>query len=390
MMPGSILPACRRRVGEASVQAARRGRHRVSRLTSSAVPAEPEAAARPSLSVVVVTHDSAAALGRTLPAIAAELRPGDELIVADNASSDGTLAVVAELMPDAIVVETGSNAGFGVAGNRGAERASGDLLLLLNPDNAVAPGFRDAIELPLIDERGWDAWQGLVTDEDGARLNTRGGVVHFTGIAWAGGAGEPRSEAPSGPEEVAFPSGACLAIPLTRWFELGGFSEPYFLYHEDTDLGLRIRLGGGTVGIEPRAVSDHDYDFDKGPAKWRHLERNRWATLIRDFPTGLLLLLAPALLATELAVFVAAAVSGWLPEKLKATADTLRALPRLRRERREIQATATVGSAVFAEALTPDLASAYLGRVAESQVVRILLRSYWSVVLMACRPRRGE
>jgi len=347
--------------------------------------AGPQAADGPSLSVVVVTHDSAGALRRTLPPLVAELRTGDELIVADNASADGTLDVVAELAPEAIVVETGSNAGFGAACNLGAARAGADLLLLLNPDNVVAPGFRDAIELPLLDGRNWSAWQGLVTDDGGRTLNSRGGVVHFTGIAWAGGAGDPLADAPAEPEEVAFPSGACLAIPRRRWEELGGFSGDYFLYHEDTDLGLRLRLAGGTVGIEPRAVSVHDYDFDKGPAKWRYLERNRWATLIRDYPTGLLLLLAPALLATELALLVVATSGGWLAEKLNAGVDTARSLPRLRRERREIQAGASISAAAFARTLTPDLDSAYLGRATESRVLRTLLRSYWSLVLLALR-----
>ena len=339
------------------------------------------AAAGAVLSVVIVTHDSAAALRRTLPAVAAQLRDGDELIVVDNASADGTTAAVRELAPAATVIGTGGNPGFGAACNRGADAATGELLLFLNPDNSVAPGFRDAIELPLREGRGWGAWQGLVTDAGGELLNSRGGVVHFTGIAWAGGAGEPRSAAPAGPEEVAFPSGACLAIPRGRWKRTGGFSEPYFLYHEDTDLGLRLRLAGERVGIEPRAVSDHDYEFDKGPGKWRHLERNRWATLIRDYPGKLLALVFPALLATEIALLVAAAAGGWLGPKLQAKLDIGRALPRLLRERRVVQATATVDAATFAGCLTAELDSEFLGAAGRSRLLRGLLRGYWSLVL---------
>ena len=180
------------------------------------------------------------------------------------------------------------------------------------PTTSSRPGFRDAIVLPLAEGRGWGAWQGLVTSDNGESVNSAGGVVHFTGVAWAGGAGRPLGEAPAGPMEVGFPSGACLAIPRERWELTGGFSEPYFLYHEDTDLGLRLRLAGLTVGIEPRAVSDHDYEFDKGAAKWRYLERNRWATVLRTYPTRLLVLLLPALLATELGLLAIAATGGWL------------------------------------------------------------------------------
>ncbi|MCL4287205.1 MAG: glycosyltransferase, partial [Thermoleophilia bacterium] len=58
----------------------------------------------PSLAVVIVTHDSAATLARTLVAIGAELRDGDELIVVDNASTDGTRELVADLAPSARLI----------------------------------------------------------------------------------------------------------------------------------------------------------------------------------------------------------------------------------------------------------------------------------------------
>ncbi len=338
---------------------------------------------------MIVTHDSAEALGRTLPAIVAELRCDDELIVVDNASTDATRELVAELAPAATLIAGDSNPGFAAACNLGASRASGELLLFLNPDNVVESGFREAIELPLTEGRGWAAWQGLVTYECGARINTLGGVVHFTGIAWAGGAGSPRSETPADPVEITFPSGACLAIRRKVWNELGGFSEPYFLYHEDADLGLRLHLAGHSVGIEPRAVSDHDYDFDKGPAKWRYLERNRWATIIRTYPGGLLALVMPALLATELALLLVAAAGGWLPQKLRADADLLGRLPRLLGERRRIQVSARIDAAQFASHLVPDLDSAFLGRAAESDLLQRSLSVYWRLVLVLLRRRRS-
>src|SRR5918996_121372 len=120
-----------------------------------------------------------------------QLRAGDELIVVDNASTDGTVGAVRELAAEAVVVETGGNLGFAAACNRGAEAATGELLCFLNPDAVVQPGWREAIEAPLHDGRRWAAWQALVTAEGGRVINTRGGVAHFTGIAWAGGAGGP-------------------------------------------------------------------------------------------------------------------------------------------------------------------------------------------------------
>jgi GT2 family glycosyltransferase len=325
-------------------------------------------------------------VGQGLPPLAAELREGDELIVVDNDSSDGTVAAIREMAIEATVIEAGANLGFSAGCNRGAAAASGELLLFLNPDAVPAPGFREAIERPLAEGRGWAAWQGLVTAEGGRVVNTRGGVVHFTGIAWAGGAGEPidRWEGWTGygpRAEPGFVSGACLAIPRGEFERAGRFPEAFFLYQEDVDLSLRLRLAGGRLGVEPAARADHDYEFAKGPAKWRLLERNRWATLVRTYPAALLVLLLPALVATELALLPISIAGGWAGQKLLAWADTLRALPRLLGERRRIQATRQVSAREFASRLEAALDSPYLGGASRSRLLRALLAGYWAVVL---------
>lgn len=317
---------------------------------------------------------------RALPAVRAQLRADDQLIVVDNDSSDGTAEVVRELAPGAIVIEASSNLGFAAGSNRGAAAASAELLVFLNPDATPADGFREAIERPLIDGREWAAWQGLVTAEEGRTVNTRGGLIHFSGIAWAGGAGESLVVEPAaaGP---GFVSGACLAIPRARFEQVGGFAEEFFLYHEDVDLSLRLRLSGGSLGVELAARVDHEYEFEKGPGKWRRLERNRLATLIRTYPAALLALLAPALAVTELALVPISIAGGWFGQKTAAWADLARSVPRLWRERREIQATKTIRAGEFARGLTPDLDSPYLGPTSRSRVLRAALRAYWFVTL---------
>jgi hypothetical protein len=155
------------------------------------------------------------------------------------------------------------------------------------------------------------------------------------------------------------------------------------MYHEDVDLSLRLRLAGGRLGVAWSAIVDHDYEFAKGLEKWRLLERNRWATILRCYPGRLLLVLGPALLATELGLLAVAAAGGWLPQKLTAARDTLRALPRLEGERRAIQATRTISTAEFARWLTPDLDSRYLGRAGRLRPLRWALRAYWRLARAA-------
>ena len=344
-------------------------------------------AIRPTLSVVIVSWNSREELSRTLPATLAELRAGDELIVVDNGSDDGSQDLVASFAPRARLIESDHNAGFAAACNRGGAAASGELLVILNPDAAPLAGWGEAIRRPWVERRGWAAWQALIADHGGRRINSAGNPIHFTGLVWAGGHGRQISEAP-GPRGVGALSGACLAIPRATWIEVAGFPERFFLYHEDADLSLRLRLAGGMLGIEPTAVVDHEYEFGSREHKWRWLERNRWAFLIRVYPLRLLILIAPALLITELALIPASTAAGWGRQKLGAYAEIARWLPRLLRERREIQAARRIGAAEFAAWLTAELDSPFIPAVARSAPIRSLLRAYWWVVRRLLGPDR--
>lgn len=330
---------------------------------------------RPRVSVVVVSFGHEAPLATLLDALAPQLLDGDEVIVFDNASADRSADVAQDR--GARVRRSARNIGFAAACNEAAADARGDLLVLLNPDCVPEDGFLEALREPW--GGSWGGWQAMVLDGD--RVNTSGGVVHFTGLAWAGEAGRPAPPTGSAvPREVGFVSGACFATPLKTWRELGGFSPSFFMYHEDVDLSLRMRLAGRPVGIVPAARVQHDYAFEKGAAKWRMLERNRWATILRCYPTRLLLLVLPALMMLELALWPVALAGGWAGPKARATADLARRLPRLLRERRAVQAARTVSARDFASGLSAELSSPYLGRLGQSAIVEGAVSAYWRAV----------
>jgi GT2 family glycosyltransferase len=345
-------------------------------------------AGEPSLSVILVTFNERDLVQRCLPALVDQLGERDELIVADNCSGDGTVEAVERLAPAATVIRMERNEGYMPACNAAAARARGDVIVTLDADAIPAPGFCDAIRGPAANGRGWAGWMGLVTMGDGRLINTTGGVSHFTGLSWAGQVGEPLEEASAEPREVPFLSGTCLAITRDAWRRDPGFAPEYFLYFDDVDWCFRARLGGGRIGIEPSARVDHLYDFTKRRVKWRLLERNRWATVIRTYPRELLALVLPALLVTELALHAIALRQGWLREKLGADADVIRWLPRLLRERRGIQARRSISAAEFADHLTAELSSPYFGAVGRSRAVRAGLGAYWAMVRRLLEPTR--
>jgi GT2 family glycosyltransferase len=303
------------------------------------------------VAVVVVTHNSAGTLAALVASLVRELAPGDELVVVDNDSADGTPSLARTLEGRPRVIESGSNEGFAAACRRGVDATAAPLVFLINPDAVVLGGALARLRALAGERPDWAAWQPAVMLPDG-RINVAGGVVHYLGIGWAGRCGEPAGELAGAPYETAFASGAALMIRRAAWRELGGLADDYFLYGEDLDLGLRLWLAGRRVGVEPRARVIHDYEFDKGSYKWFLLERNRWRTLLASYPLALLLALAPALFAAELGLLAVAARDGWLAAKLRAQLATVAGLPRALARRRLVQRTRRVGAREFSEQLT--------------------------------------
>ena len=338
----------------------------------------------PTLSVLIVAWNSREELARTLPALLPELGEGDELIVVDNDSGDGT----AERGPRARARRRASRRAATTPASPppatpARARRSGDLLVILNPDAAPHARLGRGDPPPLAARnaagppgRRWSPTAAASGSTPPATPSTSPGIV------WAGGHGRPIAEAPPAGEVTSL-SGACLAIPRATWERSAASRSDFFLYHEDVDLSLRLRLAGGALGIEPAAVVDHEYEFGAREHKWRWLERNRLRLPVRVYPASLLILLAPALLATELALIPSSrsrrAGGG---RSSRAILEALAWLPRLLRERRQIQATRSVSTAEFASWLTPDLDSPFIPAIARSLPARLALRGYWRLVLL--------
>jgi len=333
----------------------------------------------PALAVVIVTHDSAACLPATLAVLLPQLRADDELVVVDNASTDGTVDAARTAAARARVLQTGANLGFAGGCNAGAGATEAPLLLFLNPDAQPADGCLDALRAAAIAHPSWGAWQALVTLPGGTHVNTSGGITHYLGFSWAGACGQ--EIAPDADREVAFASGAALVVRRAAWEHVGGFDDDFFMYVEDVDLSLRLRLAGHGVGIAPAAIVEHAYDFDKGARKWELLESNRWRTVLADYPAALLVPLLPALLAVEIALLPLASRGGWLREKLRAQRAVLLALPRLLRRRARVQRTRAISAGAFARSLTAELDSPYLPRPTGAlEALFAAQRLYWKAV----------
>jgi GT2 family glycosyltransferase len=322
------------------------------------------------LAVVIVAYESAAHLPGTLAALREQLREGDELVVVDNASTDNPAAPR--------IIRLDRNVGFAGGCHAGADATTAPLLFFLNHDAVPSPGCLDALRAAAEAHPDWGAWQAVVALPGGEEVNTRGGEVHWLGVGWSGGYGSRVADVRDG--VVGFASGAALVVRRPAWDAAGGFDADYFMYGEDLDLSLRLRLAGWEVGVVGGAVVEHDYEFAKGDHKWFLLERNRWLTVLGAYPRPLLAALLPALVGAEVAFFLVAARGGWLGAKVRASVALVRALPSALRRRAAVQSSAVVSPSRFAEGLTAGLDSPFLGPAAQIKPLAAAQAGFWRVV----------
>ena len=295
-----------------------------------------------------------------------------------NNGGRGAEIVAAERTPGVEVVARGENVGFARGCNLGAERATGDVLVFLNPDTVVAPGAIRRLADTLADESVGVAMPRLRLLDEPDLLNSRGNVVHVTGIAWAGGYGEPADQA-TDVRDVPYASGAALAIRADVFRELGGFTDELFMYQEDLELGWKARMRGLRVVVDPGADVFHDYSFERHGRKRYLLERNRLVFVLSAFSGRLLCVLAPLLLAAELGMAGLAAREGWLRDKVRGWTWCARNARWLVGHRRKTQHLRRVPDRELAPLLTPVLDP---GMLALPRVVRVanpIMAAYWSV-----------
>jgi GT2 family glycosyltransferase len=323
------------------------------------------------ISVVIVAYNNGDALTRCLESLAPE---GAEVLVVNNGDPLPDLGVHMFAPP--------SNVGFAAGCNLGAAHASGDVLVFLNPDTVVAPGALSELARTLEDPTIGIAMPRLRLLDRPDLLNSAGNVLHLTGLAWAGSYGEPAEEIRE-LRDVTYPTGAAMAIRADVFRELGGFTEEFFMYQEDLELGWRARLHGLRVVVTPRADVYHDYEFGRNPRKQYLLERNRLVFVLSAYSARMLVAVAPLLLAGEVAMTALAAREGWLRDKAAGWGWLATHARWLVRHRRETQQLRRVRDRELAPLLTASIDPGMIALPKRVGAANRLMTWYWSLARRA-------
>jgi len=241
----------------------------------------------PRLAVVVVSFEARETLLAGLQALHAHASFPLELVVVDNASTDGSAEAVRSRYPEALAIANAENAGFARGCNQGWRASRAPYVLFLNPDAEVGPGAvetlvrllesRPAVGAAGPRTRGSDGTIQVSTGPDLTPLSERRQRRLVLGVARRAAPALAEAEALHAREhEPAWVSGSCLIARRTALEAVGGFDERFFLYEEDADLCRRLREAGWRVVFTPEAEVTHHLgrSMSKAPRRAR-LEYHR-------------------------------------------------------------------------------------------------------------------
>jgi N-acetylglucosaminyl-diphospho-decaprenol L-rhamnosyltransferase len=236
-------------------------------------------AERPRVTAVVVNYNARDHLLECLRSLRAD--GVEEVVVVDNASTDGSRAAVARLDREVEVVPTGGNLGFGAAANRGLAVARGEYVAVLNPDVVVESGTMKALAAALDADAGLGAVAPRVDNPDGTLYPS---VRAFPTLSDAVGHAFLGFVAPRNrfsrryrmldwdharASDVDWASGTCLMLRATALGDQARFDESYFMYVEDVDLCWRLHDAGWRVGYEPAGRVVHTVGASSELAPYR-------------------------------------------------------------------------------------------------------------------------
>lgn len=224
------------------------------------------------VAVIVPTYQGRQHLAGLLPSLEQQTL-AHEVIVVDNASTDGTAEVLRERWPRVRVVSFRENRGFGKAANAGVAAAGSATVVLLNNDIVCTPSFLERLVGAIDVEQGVVmAAPVLVRRGDEGRIDTAGIVVDRTLHGFNHLYGEPLEVLANGAFDPLAPCGGAAAFDRAAFEDVGGFDPAFFAYLEDVDLAIRCVARGWRCRLAADALAVHAHSGTLGegsPAKNR-------------------------------------------------------------------------------------------------------------------------
>ena len=307
-------------------------------------------------SVIIVNFNGGDYLAGALASLAQQTIEDFEVFVVDNASTDGSMQRLGETLPKNLHLRPlENNIGFAAANNLAAREASGEWIVLLNPDAAAAPDWLEQLGAGATRHPGTAMFASAqINMADPSRMDGAGDAYLGFGIPWRGGFGRPITEMPE--EGTCFaPCGAGAMYRRETFLAHDGFDEQLFCYCEDVDLGYRMRLAGERCVFLPDAKITHEggglSSKVNGFALF-HGARNRLWVYVKNTPLWLLIVTLPGHVALTMAILARGLVTKRAKDTWRGIWAGLKGMGPILKQRKALKPRRTVSGAALVRAMT--------------------------------------
>ena len=290
------------------------------------------------VSVVIPNWNGKHHLAICLDSLRRQTLQPEEVVVVDDASTDGSVEFLREAYPWVLLIARERNEGFTATVNAGIAASRGTLIALLNNDTELHPDWLASLVETLRDTpAAGSAASKMLRFDDRSVLDGAGDSLSRAASPYTRGFGEP-DDGRYGVRENVF--GACAGAALFRrrvFDTVGAFDEDFVAYYDDIDLAFRAQLAGFACVYVPEAICYHKRGASSGREGTRLGERNLTAVHVKDVPGPLLIVLSPLILLSRLRRLYRQIRQGAGGPALRGFLQGVGLIPAMVRKRRDVQ-----------------------------------------------------
>lgn len=251
-----------------------------------------------------------------------------KVYIVDNASSSESLNYLKNLYPEAVIWPR-EDGNYCAANNLGMEQAikdGCDYLVAANMDTEFEPDWLSELVLALDNNPEAGVAQSLIllyskneVQRLDPKINTTGNIIHFLFFGFTSHYNLKKSEvALTDYQEInGYASGCSFIIRAEIFTEIGGYNEDYYMYHDDLDISLKVRLAGYKIILASKSVLWHKYEFERSVRMLYYMERNRVLSFLSFYPVITLIYLSPVFLIMNLGISLFSITGSWFKTNLK-------------------------------------------------------------------------
>ena len=248
----------------------------------------------PLISVVVLNWNGYQVLDNCLRSLYDQTYRPLEIIVVDNASTDGSVDFVRQKFQDVNLIVNEKNLGFGGGNNIGIRASRGQYIMILNNDTRLDPKCVEELKRSIEKDKSYGACASkILLENEPDIIDGVGIVVCPDGLSFGRGRLEKRDRYDE-EEEIFFASDCACLYRREMLEDIGLYDEDFFAYADETDMGWRAQLAGWKCIYSPKAIVYHLHSTSSGGRyssfKAFLVERNRIWVALKNFPISLIIL----------------------------------------------------------------------------------------------------